>query len=599
MKKIYFLILKNLLPVILICIVTTYAHSQTALNLNFVGSSFNYVKTPVLLPGTYSKEAWIKIPDVTNQYNNIISGGKSGPQYHVFWTNSGILSAGHTQTFNSVKDNVTLTPNIWYHVALTYDATTTTMKLYKDGILISTNTGVLPFGVDPCVFIGAIGTDIAAVPLPNSFFNGSLDDVRIWNTVLTATDILNRKNCELVGNEPGLVAYYKFNQGIAGANNAGITNLINSSTTTGLDGTLFNFALSGTTSNWAAGTAVTPNIATTQITQTLPVSGPTIFSNSSCSDLITTLTPNGVSPLSGSTTAKVWIEPLQDPAFVKRHYEITPAANTTTATSRITIYSTQQEFDDFNFVNTVKLPTGPTDTTGRANLIIEKRGGVSNNNTGLPATYTGLTTIIKPADADVVWNSNVNRWEITFDVVGFSGFFIESASAPLPLRWLSITGVINAQKQTILNWEVQENNVLNYSVEKSDNAVNFIGIATVNSKGDAKNSYNFTDASILNGLVYFRIKQIDRNARTSYSPIIKLSNNQNLKFAVYPNPVKDMVSITGATIGSTAILTDLTGKSLQQIKIKQSAFTIDMSKYNSGVYVLKTDNGITQKIIKQ
>ena len=60
-----------------------------------------------------------------------------------------------------------------------------------------------------------------------------------------------------------------------------------------------------------------------------------------------------------------------------------------------------------------------------------------------------------------------------------------------------------------------------------------------------------------------------------------------------------MVSITGATIGSTAILTDLTGKSLQQIKIKQSAFTIDMSKYNSGVYVLKTDNGITQKIIKQ
>ena len=599
MKKIYFLFFKNLLPIILTVVVSINAHSQAGLNLNFDGNN-DYLKTPVLLSGTYSKEAWIKIPDVATQYNNIISGGKSVPanQYHVFWTNFGILSAGHTETFNSVKDNVTLTPNIWYHVAVTYDATTNTMKLYKDGILISTNTGVLPFGADPCVFIGAIGTDISAA-LANSFFNGSLDDVRIWNTVLTATNILNRKNCELVGNEPGLVAYYKFNQGIAGANNAGITNLINSSTTTGLDGTLFNFALSGTTSNWAAGTAVTPNIATTQISQTLSVSGPTIFSNSSCSDLITTLTPNGTSPVAGSTTAKVWIETSQDPAFVKRHYEITPAANTTTATSRVTIYSTQQEFDDFNLVNTVKLPTGPTDMTGIANLIIDKRGGVSNNNTGLPGTYSGLTTIIKPADADIVWNSNVNRWEITFDVLGFSGFFIESVSAPLPVRWLSITGVINAQKQTVLNWEVQENNVLNYSVEKSDNAVNFTGIATVNSKGDAKNSYNFTDASMLNGLMYFRVKQTDRNARTSYSPIIKLSNNQNGKFAVYPNPVKDMVSITGATIGSTAILTDLTGKSLQQIKIKQSAFTIDMSKYNSGVYVLKTDNGITQKIIKQ
>ncbi len=58
-------------------------------------------------------------------------------------------------------------------------------------------------------------------------------------------------NCELIGTEFAIVAYYKFNQGLAGQNNAGETTLID---IVGGDnnGTLNNFALSGATSNWVS-----------------------------------------------------------------------------------------------------------------------------------------------------------------------------------------------------------------------------------------------------------------------------------------------------------------------------------------------------------
>jgi hypothetical protein len=81
--------------------------------------------------------------------------------------------------------------------------------------------------------------------------------------------------------------------------------------------------------------------------------------------------------------------------------------------------------------------------------------------------------------------------------------------------------------------------------------------------------------------------------------IAALSNNQINTLTIYPNPVQDVVTISNAKVGSRLLLTDISGKTLQQISVNQSSFTIDISKYTSGVYMLKTENGITQKIVKQ
>jgi hypothetical protein len=59
-------------------------------------------------------------------------------------------------------------------------------------------------------------------------------------------------NCQLTGSENGLVAYYKFNQGYINADNAAVTYLTDLSGH-GHNGTLTNFALTGTRSNWVDG----------------------------------------------------------------------------------------------------------------------------------------------------------------------------------------------------------------------------------------------------------------------------------------------------------------------------------------------------------
>jgi len=83
----------------------------------------------------------------------------------------------------------------------------------------------------------------------NEYFEGDIDEVRVWNYERTVTEIANSKDAELVGNESGLVAYYKFNQGVANGDNSTII-FIDDSTSNNHQGTLSSFALFGTTSNF-------------------------------------------------------------------------------------------------------------------------------------------------------------------------------------------------------------------------------------------------------------------------------------------------------------------------------------------------------------
>ncbi|MEI6462755.1 MAG: LamG-like jellyroll fold domain-containing protein [bacterium] len=91
---------------------------------------------------------------------------------------------------------------IWHHIAASYDGTY--VRLYVDGILRGTSgagTLVLP---SASLYIGGDGG-------LNRNFSGKVDDVRIWNYVRSQAEISANMNKELVGNEAGLVGYYKLN----------------------------------------------------------------------------------------------------------------------------------------------------------------------------------------------------------------------------------------------------------------------------------------------------------------------------------------------------------------------------------------------------
>lgn len=131
----------------------------------------------------------------------------------------------------------------WRHYAITSNGSE--IKFYYDGTLIRT----------------AAHTN-AALPLSNVTIGGTygiggytLDELRIWNFAKTQTQIQNQKDIEVPVPSVGLVRYYNFNQGVGGANNTGVTSLIER-VGGNTNGTLANFSLNGTTSNWVGGAPV-------------------------------------------------------------------------------------------------------------------------------------------------------------------------------------------------------------------------------------------------------------------------------------------------------------------------------------------------------
>ncbi len=180
------------------------------------------------------------------------------------------------------------------------------------------------------------------------------------------------------------------------------------------------------------------------------------------------------------------------------------------------------------------------------------------------------------------------------------GMWETSIASVLPLKWLSVDGNLNSQKHSIITWKVVENNVVKYEVEKSADAINFNTIAMISSNGNGNNGYNFEDPLPLQGIAFFRVKQTDNDGRYTYSPVVKLSVLKQ-QIYVYPSPVTDMVTVAVGNdlLNKKVLLLDAVGKVLNTIKITSLSFTINMTNYANGIFILKFENGISEKIIKK
>jgi hypothetical protein len=151
-------------------------------------------------------------------------------------------SAGTLYTFNA--PNYTIVPQTWQHFAWVYNGSS--IALYKNGTLVGSTAA------SGTITSGTIPFTIGKSPLSgfNFVYKGRIDEVSVWNKALTQTEIQDMINNELTGTEPNLKMYYKFNQGVPGANNTSITALTTEINSPLYDGQFYNFALDGATSNF-------------------------------------------------------------------------------------------------------------------------------------------------------------------------------------------------------------------------------------------------------------------------------------------------------------------------------------------------------------
>lgn len=319
--------------------------------------------------------------------------------------------------------------------------------------------------------------------------------------------------------------------------------------------------------------------------------------------LVAYIMPNGAAPVSGPVTAKVWVADNQPTDFVKRHYQITPGNNTLSATARVKLYFSQQEFTDYNEINDVKLPMNAADTENyKENLRIEKRSGISTDGSGLPSSYNDNISTFKPSNANgsIEWNPIGQYWEVTFEVTGFSGFFVKTKETALPLNLISFTAT-KENGSHILHWNTaSEVGTDNFEIQRSSNAKSFQTIATVNANGSGNHQYSYNDQPADDRTSYYRLKMNDLDDTYSYSMIISVNGKADFA-AVYPNPAGAEITFraSNALLKTTATLHDISGRKLQTIVISNSVQKLNISSLASGMYMVKFADGTVGKFVKQ
>jgi hypothetical protein len=146
-------------------------------------TGYAQVATPVNMPAagvTQTISLWAKFPSsIATQAMVALTGAGSAVELGLGSSNIRVWKSSGTDLAHVAAP----IDGAWHHIAYVYDPSAgTTDKLYIDGALTSGLGVAHDAGAVTGVFIGA---DSAST----NFFNGSLDDVRIYNRALTITEV--------------------------------------------------------------------------------------------------------------------------------------------------------------------------------------------------------------------------------------------------------------------------------------------------------------------------------------------------------------------------------------------------------------------------
>ncbi len=176
----------------------------------------------------------------------------------------------------------------------------------------------------------------------------------------------------------------------------------------------------------------------------------------------------------------------------------------------------------------------------------------------------------------------------------------------MPVSLIAFTAEM-MNETVVLNWTtVVETNNKKFIIERSQNLSNWVAIGEVAGNGNttALVNYSFTDNAPLNGLTYYRLKQVDNNGTYSNSNVVVIEQTKGQLVNIGPNPFDEALTITTNIKGSLDIsIHDVLGRLLYQAKQKvEDGKLLLHPELASGAYVItiQTDAFVEQqRIIKK
>lgn len=186
------------------------ASAGTALSFDGVD---DYVSASIgsAMASNYTISAWVYVRTVAADFDPgtaIVSGSCGTTAELLVRTGVGgnVLELGRCNFFIGDASVATVPSLQWVHVAVVVSATKQ-VSYFINGLAAGTwNASAREVGLGPDITLGFNNGW-------NRRFDGLLDEVQVWNIARSQSEIDQTMNAQLSGSEPGLIAYWRFNEG--------------------------------------------------------------------------------------------------------------------------------------------------------------------------------------------------------------------------------------------------------------------------------------------------------------------------------------------------------------------------------------------------
>jgi hypothetical protein len=207
------------------------------------------------------------------------------------------------------------------------------------------------------------------------------------------------------------------------------------------------------------------------------------------------------------------------------------------------------------------------------------------------------------ANALTVSNPQVNRTGIVAASLANNYYWgsVNSGQTPLPVHLLSFSGK-SVSEGIQLKWTTTaEVNFKYFSIERSEDGMEFHEIGNVDSKGgyDLTTEYTYLDGSVHKGRFYYRLKRIDLDGSFEYSSLVSVDSDGIAELvSVYPNPNEGKFKIALYEKTGTLQLIDRFGKLITEASLTEGEQTFTSDILSPGIYYLKVTAENRQQVLK-
>lgn len=184
---------------------------------------------PAVRPASLTIEGWYNFSAIGGSrvlFSKAYGGGSDDS--YVLWHDGGALR-GYAAGIGQINYAWSPALGTWYHLAYVFDDVGNRHSLLINGVEVASGAANASLRYDD--HAAQLGADFSGAN-PSEFFPGRMAEVRFWNVARTAAQVRADRNHRLAGNEPGLVGYWRLDDGTG--------DTAADTTANGLAGTLFN-----------------------------------------------------------------------------------------------------------------------------------------------------------------------------------------------------------------------------------------------------------------------------------------------------------------------------------------------------------------------